>query len=263
MDFEYDNLRLSDFGCMTCNFDSVDVENVSAGSQITFNTTPTHSGKKHLLTSTTYDECLTAEFDICKNMCDTLSKDFEYFTTDEERDIMRWLNRREFREFRLLTPGYEGIYFEGSFNVEAVRLGDKILGFHLTLTTNRPFGLQDTKIWEFTLPDGGIYKLYDDSDEIGYIYADLTITCLQAGTLKIQNSMDNHIVQITNCSQGEVITFKHPILTSSLVSHKIMDDFNYSFPKIINTYENRTNIFTFSLPCKCTISYNPIAKVGI
>lgn len=263
MDFEFDNLRLSDFGCMTCNFDSVDIENVSAGSQITFNTTPTHSGKKHLLTSTTYDECLTAEFDICKNMCDTLYKDFEYFTTDEERDIMRWLNRREFREFRLLAPGYEGIYFEGSFNVETVRLGDKILGFHLTLTTNRPFGLQDTKIWEFDLPDGGTYKLYDDSDEIGYIYADMTITCLQAGTLKIQNSMDNRIVQITNCSQGEVITFKHPILTSSLVSHKIMDDFNYAFPKIINTYENRTNIFTFSLPCKCTISYNPIAKVGI
>ena len=87
------------------------------------------------------------------------------------------------------------------------------VGFHLTLTTNRPFGLQDTKIWEFDLPDGGTYKLYDDSDEIGYIYADMTITCLQAGTLKIQNSMDNRIVQITNCSQGEVITFTDVYLT--------------------------------------------------
>lgn len=263
MDFEFDNLRLSDFGCMICSFGSVEAETVSAGSQITFNTTPIYSGQKHILTDTKYEECLSAEFDICKNMCDTLSKEFEYFTIDEQRDLMRWLNQKKFCQFRLITPGYEGIYFEGSFNVEVVRIGNHVLGFHLTLTTNRPFGLQDTKLWSFDLPTAGEYKIYDDSDEIGYVYADLSVTCLQAGTLKIKNSLDDHAIQVANCSQGETINFKHPIISSSLASHKIMDDFNYNFPKIINTYKDRTNTFTFSLPCKCIISYNPIAKVGI
>lgn len=263
MDFEFDGLRLSDFGCMICSFDSVDAETVSAGSEITFNTTSVYFGKKYILTGTKYEECLSAEFDICKNACNTLSKNFEYFTVDEERDILRWLNRKNFCTFRILSSDYEKIYFEGSFNVQAVRIGDQILGFHLTLTTNRPFGLQEEKQWEFELQDAGTYQLWDDSDEIGYIYADLSITCLKDGTLKIENSLDNHVTQITNCVQGEVITFKHPIVSSSMASHKIMDDFNYNFPKIINTYTDRTNIFTFSLPCKGTISYNPIAKVGI
>lgn len=263
MDFEYDGQLLSDFGLITCSFDSVDVENVSAGSQITFNTTSVYSGKDYLLTDTKYEECLSAEFDICKNLCYTSSGDFEYFTIDEERDLMRWLNRRTFQEFRLLAPGYEGIYFEGSFNVEAVKLGENILGFHLTLTTNRPFGLQDTVTNSFSLSSAGSYTIKDSSDEIGYTYPDVTITCLSSGTLTIQNSLDSHKVQITGCSQGEVITFKHPIITSSLTSHNIMDSFNFNFPRIINTSENRSNTFTFSIPCRGTISYKPIAKVGL
>ena len=72
-DFEYDNLRLSDFGFIICKFDSSDVETIENGSQIKFNTVPTLNGMKHELTSSSYEDCISATFQICKNKCDSSS----------------------------------------------------------------------------------------------------------------------------------------------------------------------------------------------
>lgn len=264
MDFEFDGLRLSDFGCMICDFNSGGDETVSAGSTITFTTTPLYYGAKFSLTGTKYEECLTATFDICKNPCQTDSHDFEYFTLAEEQEIMRWLNRKEFCEFRLWDSQYQGIHFNGSFNVNVVRWGQNIYGFELTLTTDRPFGVYDQSTYSFNFNQpNGTLTFTDLSDEIGYIYADMEITCLSAGDLIIRNSQEDRDILIKNCSQGEIISFHQPIIESSLNSHKIANDFNFNFPRISNTYLNRQNTFSFSLPCKGTISYEPIAKVGL
>ena len=48
-DFSYDNRNLSEFGCILCSFGDKDVETVSDGCEITFNTIPTLNGSKHNL----------------------------------------------------------------------------------------------------------------------------------------------------------------------------------------------------------------------
>ena len=55
----------------------------------------------------------------------------------------------------------------------------------------------------------------------------------------------------------------YPVIESSLQSHKIADDFNYSFFRIANTWNNRVNKITLSLNCTLEFSYNPICKIGI
>lgn len=67
---------------------------------------------------------------------------------------------------------------------------------------------------------------------------------------------------IKNVSVGEVITIDGPthIITSSLDSHKLYDDFNFEFFRIGNTINNRNNRISASLPCKLEFTYSPIIK---
>lgn len=143
LDFEYDGQYLSDYGFIICNFDgSSGMETVSAGSSVTFNKVARHSGKKYGLTSTQYDECIEATFCIGKDPA-VYGKDNMQITNDEYRDLMRWLNRREFLKFQLLGgDDYDGetCYYEASFNIGKIKIAEVLYGMELTMETNKPFG---------------------------------------------------------------------------------------------------------------------------
>ena len=197
-----------------------------------------------------------------------LSRNFKFssnffISDDTNRWIMRWLNRPTFEQFRPLRRD-AGVFYNGSFIVRAQLYGGRLIGYELTLHTDRPFGYAEAEEYAFTVNANGIYTLVDSSDEIGDIYPTMEVTCGSAGTLTITNSMDaNWSTVITDCAANEVITFNHPIVTTSSTTHTIQDCFNYNFPRISNTYDANTNTFTFSLPCSVTMSYNPIRKLGI
>ncbi|MCI8319295.1 MAG: hypothetical protein HFG96_12480 [Lachnospiraceae bacterium] len=265
-DFEYDGLYLSDFGCMICTFDENNIENIAAGSQITFNKTQTQRGQLHMLASTSYDDCIETEFSICKNPCTWNNNEDLYFTLQEQRELVRWLNRHQFLKFKLIDDAYSDLYFEGSFNVEKIELHGNVIGMHLFLTTNRPFALRETQIitFDISVPDGQ-YTIYDTSDEIGSSCAEIEITCRQSGELIITNSLDQRTTEIKGCMEGEIITMKDLIIESSIASHQetIMNDFNFHFIQITNSYKTRANTLTFSLPCSVVLKYNPSMKVGI
>ena len=263
-DFEYDGLLLSDFGCIMCSFDSTGLETVTNGSNITFNTSPILKGTKHVLTNTQYDECLTTTFEICKNPCNYVDQSDAYFSIEEITTLTRWLNRKEFLKFKLIKEGYENLYFEGSFNVSRKMFGDYCVGMELTLTTNRPFALYETIKKTFKAIKSNHVEIFKDiSDEIGYIYPRVEITCTTAGDLTIHNAIENRDTVIKNCKVGEVITMNYPVISSSISTHKIQNDFNYNFFRIANTYREKGNKITFSLPCTMKVSYEPVRKVGV
>ena len=263
-DFEYNGKFLSDYGFTICNFGNKGLETISNGSKISFNTTPMFNGSKHLLTHSQYDECLEANFSICKDSCKTLSGDVEPISLEEQSFIMRWLNRKSFKKFKLLQDGYEDTYFNGSFNIDKYVLDGNVYGFELTFTSDRPYAIYDSIIYNFTIStENGNYVINDISDEIGHIYAKMKIKCLSSGNLIINNSIENRDTVIKNCTQNEIITLDYPIIESTLISHKLQNDFNFNFVRIANTYENTLNKLTFSLPCEVQLSYNPIKKVGV
>ena len=264
LDFEYDGYLLSDFGFMICSFGDKGLETISNGSKISFNTTPIFNGSKSLLTQVNYDENIECNFAICKNPCVTASGDVEPITATEESQIMRWLNRKRFLKFRVLQDGYEDIYFNGSFNIDKYELDGNVYGFELTFTSDRPYAIYDSVMYNFTIStENGSYVINDISDEIGNIYAKMKIKCLSSGNLIINNSIEKRDTVITNCTQNEIISLDYPIIESTLISHKLQNDFNFNFVRIANTYENTLNKLTFSLPCEVQLSYNPIKKVGV
>ncbi|MCD8376869.1 MAG: hypothetical protein LUD69_07985 [Oscillospiraceae bacterium] len=257
-DFEYDGVTLSDLGYTLCKFDSSGEETVTNGSQITFNTVSTLRGAKYELTSSEYSECITTTFQMCKDLC--AFDDLE-ISVSEMRELMSWLNRKRFHKFKLLDENneYSSFYFEGSFNISRIEMDDKVVGLELTLITNRPFALLEPVT--VTISTSGSFE--DVSDEEGFIYPETTITLKASGNLTIYNVEEDRTTYIANCTSGEVITMNYPVISSSLSSHEIQNDFNWNFLRVANTYEEHTNTISSSLSCTIVMTYSPVVKIGL
>ncbi len=316
-DFEFDNRKLSSFGCILCQFGEKGLETISDGSQISFNTVPTMGGSKHNLMSTEYEDCLETTLQICKHSC---SGGIKEISPAEHRELTKWLGRKKFLKFKILDESYIDLYFEASFNISRIEIGGRLYGLELEVKTNRPFALKEPRTinivceegkevygWEKYQTDpeiiklgyvtsadenaypqgkvdengniiegahtdgyqyvivGQVYKasLNDTSYEEGYIYPQMEVTVKKAGNLTIHNSIENRETYIANCQVNEKITLDYPVIQSSISSHNIQNDFNWTFFRVANTYDNSRNDLVVSLPCSIKIKYSPIVKVGL
>lgn len=260
-DFEFDGKTLSSFNMVMCSFGEKGLETISNGSQTTFNTVPTLGGQKHHLMSSTYDTCLEATFQICKKSCS--GKDME-ISSVEFRQLTKWLSRKSFLKFKLLSEEYVDLYYEIKFDISRIEINGKLYGLELTAQTNRPFALQEPKtIIINNKYVNGNHIVNDTSHEEGYIYPHTEIVVNQNGDLTIHNAIENRDTIIKNCIAGEIITMDYPVITSSISSHRIQNDFNWNFFRIANTFDNSRNDIKVSIPCSIKIKYSPVVKVGL
>lgn len=260
-DFEYDGNTLCNKGFIICKFGSNGIETVSNGSNITFKTVPSNYGQKYELASINYEECLTSTFQICKHPC---IGDKEEISQYEIRDIMRWLNRKEYHKLKFIDVEYMDIFWECTFNVSKIEMKGKVYGLELEMITNRPFALKEKVEINITnLEKNGIKTISSLSDEIGYIYPKTQITIHEDGDLEIYNALEDRVMRIANCSKGEVITMDYPLIETSVSSHKIQNDFNWNYFRLANSFAERRNKLTISIPCQIKLAYNPIVKIGV
>lgn len=264
-DFEYDGLKLSDFGYMICSFGSAGLQTVSMGSQITFNTVGVMYGEKHYLTSSEYAECLKGTIQICKRHC--LNGDY-VITANEIRLLGRWLNRKRFHKFKILNEEYDKLYFEANFNISTLEMDGKVYGIELTIETNRPFALHEPEEKAITVTSEDIeggkeFRITNYSDIEGFIYPKTEIIIAEAGDLEIYNKTEDRTTLISNCTAGEYITMDYPIIETSDASHKIQNNFNWNFFRLTSTFRNSINFISFSLPCMMKLTYSPPVKLGL
>lgn len=110
------------------------------------------------------------------------------------------------------------------------------------------------------------YTIKNESDEEGISYPDTKITASGDGDMKLKIIHNQKVISntvIKNCVSGETITLSYPIISSSVSSHKISDDFNWDFPAFENEYADNTNIITIQSNCKVEFVYTPSVKVSI
>lgn len=259
IDFEYDGYLLSDMGFMICNFDSSNIDTISNGSQITFNTVPMLHGEKGELISIQFNEYLSSTIQICKKCAD----DF-HITYDELRGLSSWLNRKGFYKFKFIGEDCPNIYFEAAININRIESAGELYGLELEIQTNRPYAIHEPQqIIIKNTKVNGKKRLIDISDLEGYSYPYTEVTVNQAGNLSLINSIENRTTYIANCSAGEIITMDYPIITSSVSSHQIQNDFNWNFFRMANTFRNKINDLTISLPCTIKLKYSPVVKIGL
>ena len=260
-DFEFDNKRLSDFGCIVVNFGDKGLETVD-GAEITFNTIASLGGSKHNLVSTQYESCLETTIQIAKHSCAT---GIQGLSSTEFREISSWLNRRKFLKFKILDEDHIDLYYMASVaSIGRIELDGRLMGLELNIITNSPHAFKEKRIIKINNTEvNGKHSINDTSYEEGYIYPKTEITISQDGNLNIHNAIEDRETIIKNCVQGETITMNYPVISSSVSSHNIQNDFNWSFFRVANTYENSRNDLTISLPCSIKIEYSPIVKVGL
>lgn len=266
INFEYDGQYLSDYGFIICHFDYSDgVAVADAGSKISFNKVSRNYGKSYGLAGTVYEECVTTSFDICKNP-DEYEYDERQISNDEYRDLMRWLNRREFLKFQVFDEDdkeRDTCYYNVSFNIEKIKIGEILYGLRLTLESDKPYGYGQEQSVSWTFGDTSVPKIFSDmSDDVGFIYPNVRITCNANGNLSIYNELLDCTTTINGCKVGEVISLDGDVqfISTSYSNHDICNDFNYEFFKIGNTINTRNNRITVSLPCEIKITYSPIIK---
>ncbi len=265
-DFIYDGVRLSDYGFMIADIDdSSGLGTVTTDSQRSFSNFSMFNGIWQPLSISTYKDTLRIELSIIKNPCNIDSQEDAVISLDEIREIKRWLNRPTFHQIRLLDEygEYDGIYWNGSANVQEIHHLGACVGFRATFYTDRPFALSDPYEYTGTVGANGVVKIVDLSDEEGYLYPEITLKPLSAGTLDIVNSIDNRHCIIKDCVANEVITITPELQISTTNSRNIGKSFNWKFLRISNNYYNKINEFTFSLPCDYSFKYNPVVKAVI
>lgn len=267
VDFEYDGVRLSDYGMTIGSFDSSidDIQNV--GNSISLNQVKAHYSDEFYISGYQYEEPLQTTFSVIKKGCNTAD---ESISDMEFGHLMRWLNRKT---YSILRPIYDDdsfmdLYFMGTFNVMPIKVSGLIIGLELTFNANAPYGYYNSVTYAHIFQSSDdIFEINDYSEEIGHIYCDATIKILEDGFLKITNDLDtDNPVTIQNCKSGEIITMKGKpkIINTSLASHnKLYNDFNFNFLRIKNYPDNVTNRFHSSLRCEISLTYSPIRKVGL
>lgn len=269
-DFEYAGHRLSEYSCIACHVgSSLDLSEIDIGCDITFNTVTNNYSSVRSITSSTYDNVYTTSFEITKDFCN-LDADNIYFSPIEVRELIRWLNRREYFKFTPFDLNNEltNISFYGSFNVKPLAYGEHTVALRVEFTGNAPFGYADPIESKFMLlQENEEIHMFGDSDEIITIYPKTSFRCFANGTLKITNQLTGNEIVINNCVSGEIITLdgEFKIIDTDNENHKstLYNDFNYSYFDILADEYNSENVYTVSIPCEITVSYSPIRKVGV
>ena len=260
-DFEYAGEYLKDWGYIILDYNNKSgFETIESDSKLSFNTVSLLNGKHFSLTYAYYEDRTELKFCICKSFCP--SKKPSFINEYECREIKRWLNRPTFHKFKLIQPNWQDIYMEGSFNINEVELNGKTYFLELHFISNHPFALHEPIKHKCTLQSSSdSYSFLDISDEIGHIYPNLKIKCLQAGNLILRNSNESREMIVNNCKKNEILTVTPElIISSSDITHPIQNDFNYNFFRIANQYGNRKNTLSSSIPVELEFTYSPYVK---
>jgi hypothetical protein len=256
----FDGKMCTDYGLQICSFESNDLENVSS-SAIELSTYKSPLSNKWQKYGYEYKDPKSFTIEVAK-------LNFEKFTKYEVGEINRWLVRTDgYHWFQLYNKNFSGVNFNctATQSEELVLNGDTY-GIKYTFTADSPYGYSDIIEKALTFTDANkSFSLIDYSDEIGHIYPDLKITCSSNGNLDLYNKIEDRHMIINNCTSGEIIMIdgEHKIITSSINTHKIYNDFNYKYFRIANSFASRENIITSSLNCIMEIRWREIRKVGI
>lgn len=279
--FEFNGIKSDEVGSGYCimSFEGFNNDGVvSAGNEITFSLGKPSSSTKWNFHGNSYQNQLSTSFQIGKINCNGAAEDYE-LSQQDCAFLLRWLQRSDgFKYLRFLQDEYENTFFNCQIKLSWVRMCGKIYGAQCDVTCDAPFGYSDQQTFEASCSNGTTFTIYDDSDRMGAIYFDsIDILCNQnISELTIINSMDSiysptvqYMTKIKNCKNGEHITIANNTIKSTHESShtkgNINEDFNFKYPRLINTSdinELRRNVFTVTGGnCSLSFSYRTVRSV--
>lgn len=266
IDFEYDGIKASEFGLVPCYFDGDDQTDNKPVNEINMHMVHASRSDDFHSTYAGYDEPIQFTFAVVADPCDF---EFQEQLTHPERvtEIYRWLTRKKLRKFKPIFDdgSFENVFCFCTFNIKPQTAMGQVIGFNLIGITNAPYAYYEEQRVQSD-PDENFLIFIDNSDQEGHIYVDAEIKIKESGDFILVNELEpNKKTIIKNCINGEVIKFdgKRKQISSNKAHPSLMNDFNYIFPRAINTWNSRVNIFTANKPFEMSVRYFPICKGGL
>lgn len=265
VDFEYDGIKASDFGLRPCYFESDDTE-ITPVEDIDMHLVKAAHADSFYSCYAGYNDAITFTLGIVTNPCEA---DFDEAPLPQEKitDLYRWLTRKRFKKFKPIfdDESFQNVFANVTFNITPHTAMGQVIGFSLQGITDAPFAYYEEQRVQSN-PDENFLIFIDNSDMEGHIYLDAEITIKSAGDFELINEQEpKKKTVIKNCEAGEVITFdgKRKQISSNKAHPKLMNDFNWFFPRAVNRWNERVNIFTANLPFQMNVRYFPICKGGL
>ena len=264
-DFQFNGELASSYGLFICdiNVNSNDINIVNNAAKITPVLVRSAGSDVWQYVKGNYDEALSATIKVIKNPC---NDDNQYFSVYEQREINRWLNKRDkFYPFKIIKDGYENINFNVQINVNKIEIYDKVIGFELEIITDKPYAYLDEHTELIDTTQSRNFILANESDEDGEIDVIFKINCLGIGTLRITNSASQKTMIISDCQYDETIlvdTKKRKIVSNKRTSSEILDKFNFVWIKLKRINGDGSNEFTINMDANIEVKYSPIAKIS-
>lgn len=187
MDFYFDGLYLSDFGCIIVNFNNDNRE--TSGGNTEYDSVKAPGRDKFRFYGSQYNEPLSTTISIMKNPCLSDSIEDMNFNHNEERKITKWLKKTDGYKLFKYAQGNENIqnpyfsvamgkeigsdsdiWYQVKIDVVPHRLYDDLIGFDLTITSNCAYGFTDTITKQATINSTTPFSFEVDTDADEYIY---------------------------------------------------------------------------------------------
>lgn len=258
--FIYDGIISSDFGLIISSFNPPKLEENSSGSTIKLNASKVPLSNVWKNYNSEYDRYIEFDVEVSKS-------NFSGFDVDEISTLNRWLIRKDdYRWFQFYCMEFGEVFLNATaIQCEQLTICEKIYGLRYKFVTNSPFAYTGEQIFSLKMTGSRQeFIIYDNSDEIGFIYPALEIQVLEDGDLEITNLLDNRTCGIKGCTAGEVIQIdQHKGVKTNNISHSIFLTFNWIYPRIFNTFQNRENKFMIKTKCDLTMKWRAIRKVGV
>ena len=254
-----------DFGLTVVEFDDEKNENTSVGSDVKFTTVTAANSDRSTKTASSYGS-YSFKYQLAALDCNGMPKEL---TMREQSKITRWLVRKDgFKPLKIDSAGYEDLVFNVQQTITKKEIGGIVRGYIVSANTDYPYALTDERVLNFTIASANGQKvIFDDSDEEGHRYCDISVKCLANGNLSIknENAEGTRFTVVNNCTQGEIITLSKDLIPSTSLSstHPICNDFNYAYLRLANKGDEYKNTLTFSMPCEVTLKYQFVRKVGV
>lgn len=262
IDGYFDDVSFRSLGLRVCEFDG-NSYNVSLGARLNYQTSKVEGTHKRHFHSSTYDEVITFQLQLCRLSHNMTEEIGNYELGKLNRTFV---HESGYKKLELITDNYEHIVFYANAQLYKIEVANVTRGIMLEFETNSPFCYAPKKTETAILDQSSDYQfcIYDMSDRIGYQYPTITIRCLESGNLKLHNTLSNQTLEINNCTLGEVINIdcENQIISTFPDTHKVYNDFNFVFPKIMNKQFERDNTFISNMAIEITIEYDTVRLIG-
>lgn len=267
--FVLNGIPCEKYGLMICDFDMNNGKNEStAGSEIELKTSKIPMSNKWTLYNSNYSKPLEFKITVCK-------MDKTSIHILEQSAINRWLSsiQNSYQWFQFVQSDYEGIFFRVKCTeINNISISNINYGMEIAFICDAPYGYSQEYTTVYSGTNDGINVTFiDNSDDIGELFPLMRLNVKNDGDISICNNLTMDIddtntwFKIKNCKKGEVVTVdcEKEIITTTLPSHKIYNDFGWIWFSFYNNLNTRRNNLTILGDVEVTFTYRFIRKVGV